>query len=71
MTNARPTFIEADFRKATMSEPNESCVSVARQGGRVEVRDSKTVFGAPEDRRLVLTAEQFNCFLAITHSRME
>jgi hypothetical protein len=63
MTNTRPTFTEADFRKATPSEPNQSCVHVARRGGRVEVRDSKTTFGAPNDHRLAFTTDQFATFL--------
>ena len=30
----------------------------------VEIRDDKTTFGAPDDHRLVFTAEQFDGFLA-------
>jgi hypothetical protein len=57
------TFLETDFRKASMSNPNKDCVRVARRGGWVELRDDKTVFGAPEDHRLVFSAEEFDAFL--------
>ena len=69
MTDVRPTFTEADFRKATLSEPNESCVQIARRGGgQVEIRDSKTIFGAPSDHRLAFSTEQFDRLLAGTRT---
>jgi hypothetical protein len=68
MTNTRPTFTEADFRKAILSEPNQSCVHVARLAGWVEVRDFKTIFGASSDHRLAFSAEQFFSFLASTRT---
>jgi len=55
MSSTRPTFTVSDFRKATFSEPNQSCVEVARRSGWAEMRDSKTEFGAADDHRLVLT----------------
>ncbi|MEV0089462.1 DUF397 domain-containing protein [Saccharopolyspora sp. NPDC050642] len=63
-TVPRPQFAERDFRKATRSEPDKSCVRVARRDGWVELRDDKTVFGASDDHRLVFTAEEFDAFLA-------
>lgn len=60
----RPTFAEQEFRKATHSEPNRTCVQVARRGGWVELRDDKTEFGSLEDQRLVLTDEEFEEFLS-------
>jgi hypothetical protein len=66
MINTRPTFTEADFRKATQSEPNESCVHVARRDRWVEVRDTKTVFGSSGDGRLAFGAEQFDNLVAWT-----
>lgn len=63
-TNRRPQFTEGDFRKATRSEPDRSCVRVARWREWVELRDDKTVFGAGNDCRLVLAAEEFETFLA-------
>jgi hypothetical protein len=64
MTSPRPTFTQSDFRKATFSEPNESCVEVARQTGAAEVRDSKTAFGAVNDHRLVLTGLEATSFIS-------
>jgi hypothetical protein len=58
----RPHFAEADFRKATASNPDRECVRVARRGAWVELRDDKTAFGAPDDHRIVLTAEEFDRF---------
>ncbi|WP_223838277.1 hypothetical protein [Saccharopolyspora pogona] len=46
-------FAEIDFRKAGKSVPDKDCVCVARRDGWVELRDDKTVFGAPDDHRLV------------------
>ncbi|GAA2801956.1 DUF397 domain-containing protein [Saccharopolyspora taberi] len=66
MTTTPPPFAEHDFRKATRSEPEKSCVRVARRGGWVEMRDDKTTFGAADDHRLVFTAEQFDAFLSAT-----
>lgn len=62
MSKNRPTFSEHDFRKATLSEPDRDCVQVARKGNWVEIRDDKKLFGAPDDVRLALTAEQFDTF---------
>ncbi|WP_190812374.1 DUF397 domain-containing protein [Saccharopolyspora pogona] len=66
-TVPRPQFAERDFRKATRSEPDKQCVRVARRDGWVELRDDKAVFGAPDDHRLVFTAEEFDAFLAPIH----
>lgn len=65
-----PTFEARDFRKASASEPHKDCVEVARRDGWVEIRDDKTIFGAPDDRRLVLTAEEFDRFQAGVRSGM-
>ncbi|GAB3494771.1 DUF397 domain-containing protein [Amycolatopsis cihanbeyliensis] len=59
-----PRFAERDFRKATRSDPDKNCVCVARRDGWVELRDSKTAFGAADDHRLVFTAEEFDAYLA-------
>lgn len=64
MNDTRPTFAEADFRKATRSNPDTSCVRVARRDGWVELRDDKTTFGAADDHRLIFTAEEFDTYLA-------
>lgn len=64
MSSTPPTFAEHEFRKARASQPDKECVQVARRDGWVEVRDDKTAFGAPDDHRLVFTAEQFDAFLA-------
>ena len=64
MNTAPPLFAEAEFRKAVRSEPDKNCVMVARRGGWVELRDSKTTFGAAGDHRLVFTAEEFDAYLA-------
>ncbi len=58
----RPTFHEADFRKARLSQPQGNCVRVARRGQWAVVRDDKTVFGSAADQWLVLTAEEFDAF---------
>lgn len=63
MTARRPTFAEHEFRKATRSEPNQDCVRLARRDNWVELRDDKTTFGAPDDHRLVFTADQFDALL--------
>ncbi|GAA4835893.1 DUF397 domain-containing protein [Saccharopolyspora rosea] len=63
MTSISPAFSERDFRKASASNPDRQCVRVARRDGWVEVRDDKTVFGAPDDVRLVFTEAQFDDFL--------
>ncbi|TDD33918.1 DUF397 domain-containing protein [Saccharopolyspora elongata] len=55
---------QRDFHKATRIEPDKNCVRVARRDGWVELRDDKTVLGAPDDHRLVFTAEEFDAFLA-------
>lgn len=38
-----PTFGADEFRKATRSQANQECVSVARRDGWVELRDDKLV----------------------------
>lgn len=63
MASRRPTFCEGDFRKSTRSDPQQSCVEVAQRAGWAEVRDSKTAFGSPIDRRLTFSAQQFTSFL--------
>ncbi|MFE0020936.1 DUF397 domain-containing protein [Amycolatopsis sp. NPDC059021] len=55
-------FREDDFRKATASNPDKDCVRVARRNGRVEIRDDKKAFGAPDDHRLVLTEDEFDAY---------
>lgn len=69
MINPRPTFSEGDFRKSSRSDPDKDCVHVARRDGRVEVRDTKTVFGTPSDHHLAFTAEQFDRLLVSTRRR--
>lgn len=64
MLSSPPIFAEQHFRKASASYPSRNCVRVARRDGWVEVRDDKTFFGAPDDHRLVFTAEQFEAFQA-------
>ncbi|MET8763083.1 DUF397 domain-containing protein [Lentzea sp. NPDC004782] len=59
-----PVFEEADFRKSSRSNPDKDCVHVARRDGWVAVRDTKKVFGAPDDHRMWFTADQFDAFLA-------
>jgi hypothetical protein len=59
-----PTFAEGEFRKASASQPDKACVQVARRDGWVEIRDDKTAFGALDDHRIILTAEEFDHFLA-------
>lgn len=63
MSTTPPSFTEPEFRKATRSQPNQSCVCVARRDGWVELRDSKTAFGGPDDHRLIFTAEEFDAYL--------
>lgn len=64
MTANAPTFKEADFRKSSRSVPDKDCVHVARRDDWVAVRDTKKVFGAPDDHQLLFTAAQFEGFLA-------
>jgi hypothetical protein len=64
MRAMRPHFAAEDFRKATASDPDRECVRVARRADRVELRDDKTAFGAPDDHRIVLTSTQFDRFQA-------
>jgi hypothetical protein len=64
MTPSAPMFEEADFRKSSRSVPDKDCVHVARRDGWVMVRDTKKVFGAPDDHQLLFTAAQFDGFLA-------
>lgn len=68
MINGRPTFTAADFHKSTYSDPDQDCVHVARRASWVEVRDTKTVFGAPNDHHLTFTAGQFDSLIAMTTS---
>ncbi|MEV0088701.1 DUF397 domain-containing protein [Saccharopolyspora sp. NPDC050642] len=68
MTSTRPAFAEHEFRKASASHANQECVRVARRNGWVELRDDKTVFGAPDDHRLVFTEAQFDRFLTSARS---
>lgn len=52
------------FRKARASEPQANCVHVAREGGWVNVRDSKIANpDSTVDPRLYFTSEQFNACL--------
>lgn len=46
------------------SDPDKSCVRVARRDGSVEVRDDKMSFGTHYDVRLVFSDEQFDAYLA-------
>lgn len=64
MSSTRPTFTVSDFRKATFSEPNQSCVEVAQRSGWAEMRDSKTEFGAADDHRLVLAGLEAATFVS-------
>jgi len=64
MTSVPPRFTEADFRKSSRSEPDKECVHVARRPGWVEMRDSKTAFGAPSDGRIVLAERGAVSFLS-------
>jgi uncharacterized protein DUF397 len=59
-----PHFAEEAFRKSSASQPTHDCVRVARRTGRVELRDDKTTFGAPDDLRIVLTSAEFDRFQA-------
>jgi uncharacterized protein DUF397 len=68
MITVSPTFKEHEFRKAQASDPHRDCVQVARRDGWVEIRDDKKVFEAPDDHRLVFTAEQFDEFLTSVRS---
>ncbi|MFC0107910.1 DUF397 domain-containing protein [Kibdelosporangium aridum] len=63
MINEPPEFTETEFRKSSFSEPDKECVQVARRGGWVAIRDTKTTFGASDDHHLLLTANQFDSFL--------
>lgn len=59
-----PQFRPCEFRKSSYSEQgNADCVMVARAAYWVELRDSKSEFGAADDVRLIFTAEQFDAFL--------
>ena len=64
MSNARLSFHETDFRKSSRSQPDQNCVHIARRPGRVEMRDSKTLFDSPADNRLTFDAEPFDGFLS-------
>ncbi|WP_148272050.1 hypothetical protein [Saccharopolyspora spinosa] len=43
---------------ASSGAPGQDCVRVARRDRWVELRDDKTVFGAPDDHRVVFTADK-------------
>lgn len=60
----RPHFAEQDFRKASASVPDRECVRVARNGGWVELRDDKVIFGSQDDVHIVLTDAEFDAFQA-------
>lgn len=64
MINSSPMFVEPTFRKASYSDPDRDCVHVARRGGWVAMRDSKTTFDGREDCWLVLPVERSDMFLA-------
>ena len=68
--NARPPhFSEDDFRTSSFSNPDQDCVDLAYRGSWVEVRDSKTAFGAVTDQRITLTDTAFHTFLAMVTER--
>lgn len=68
MSTIAPHFVEADFRKSGRSEPDKNCVQAARCEGVAQLRDSKTDFGASDDGRLTVSAEQFDAFLRAVRS---
>jgi hypothetical protein len=59
-----PPLAPADFRKSSRSEADKECVEVARRPDWSVVRDSKTQYGAAEDRRLSLHARPAAAFFA-------
>lgn len=59
MNARRPRFDEGDFRKSSLSNPNQDCVTVAHCDSWGELRDSKTEFGTINDQRIVLTDDAF------------
>jgi len=63
MSNAKPNFRRAEFRKSSFSDPQQDCVEVAQRAGWVQVRDSKTAFGGPRDGRLGFSGARFREFL--------
>jgi hypothetical protein len=64
MINMAPVFVKNEFRKAKSCDgPGGGCVVIARGAGWVEMRDSKTDFGATDDYRLIFTDEQFDAYL--------
>jgi hypothetical protein len=69
MSNAMPNFRRADFRKSSLSDPQQSCVEVAQRAGWVQVRDSKTAFDGPQDGRLTFRAARFVEFLGGARQR--
>jgi hypothetical protein len=69
MRNAMPNFRRAEFRKSSVSDPNQECVEVAQRAGWVQVRDSKTAFDGPQDGRLTFRASQFAEFLGDARQR--
>jgi hypothetical protein len=60
--HTRPRFAEHEFRKARRSEPEKSCVRIARGYGLVAVRNDTIAFGSAEDHWLWFTDEQFDAF---------
>lgn len=59
-----PRFPREAFKKSSYSRPNKDCVEVARDGGQIAIRDSKTVFGSTVDAHLAFTESQFDAFLS-------
>ncbi|MBE1580557.1 DUF397 domain-containing protein [Amycolatopsis roodepoortensis] len=58
------TFSRSDFRKSRWSDPDKNCVEVAMSTEVVEVRDSKTEFGAADDHRLRMSPAAFAALIA-------
>lgn len=65
MSNTAPDFERSQFRKSSRSGQNpQACVEVARGSGWVAIRDSKQTWNSEDDHRLVVTADQFDAWLA-------
>lgn len=69
--NTRRQFTEANFRKSSFSNPDQSCVEVAYAGRHVEVRDSKTAFGSSADGRLIFDAAALRALCCAVADRQE